>query len=142
MEFGFKQTCLTVSTGDGRNCTLLEPLTFVRKDGSMIRIRAGATTDGASTPPELWVVEPPFGKRWFSYIIHDGAYRNTLELLRADHTWIPITLNEEQANELLRECMESQGSTFEEREAFFLALNEFGEKAFEEDRKPVGTSGR
>ena len=140
INFGFKNQTLNVASSDGQNVILLEPLIYVRKDGITIRNRAGATSDGLSTPRIVWDILPPFGKPWFSGIIHDGGYRGTLEILTPAGNWMPLPLaycDEAYCDSLIKEAMESQGVNALEVETIFVALKECGWRAFDEDRKKL-----
>jgi len=66
-----------VYTADGRNCVLLKDYVYERKDGCVIPIPKGATSDGASTPPVLWNTLPPFGSYWMAAYLHDQLYRES-----------------------------------------------------------------
>ncbi len=72
---GFSKTTLRVETSDGRYFTLLEPLVYTSDAGEVITAPAGTKTDGASTPPELWPLIPPFGTYWLAAVLHDFLYR-------------------------------------------------------------------
>jgi len=131
----FQQTTLRVSSSDGHNFVLLEPLVYVCNDGRCLRAITGTTTDGASTPQEIWNIIPPFGVGWFSYIMHDAAYRDTLEILvEPGLTWEKITMTEDQSNQLLLEAMESQGVNLVTREIIYRAVCDFGKSSFDSDR--------
>jgi hypothetical protein len=131
----FRQSSIKTSSQDGHNFVLIEDLIFIRDDGTVLRAKIGSTSDGASTPREIWNLIPPFGKAWFSFIMHDAAYRNTLEILRAEsQTWEKITLDFGASNCLLRECMISQGMEFLEMETIFNAVCDFGKFSFARDR--------
>ena len=73
-------------TSDGRNVVLQENLEFVSAgysggdDFERFRAPIGATSDGISTPKELWLKFPPFGPWWLGGVIHDSAYRGTLQV--------------------------------------------------------------
>ena len=138
MGAGFQNKVLMVMTADGHNCTLYEPLVYRRRNGDLIRAINYSTTDGLSTPAFLWPLIPPFGKIWFSGVIHDAAYRNTLEKLNdTETTWLPITLSEEDSNELIHEAMETQGAGWLEHTVIYIALEWFGWRAFDADRRAV-----
>jgi hypothetical protein len=86
-----------------------------------------------STPPEIWPLIPPFGKPWYSGVLHDAAYRQYLQILCEDDSWKDVVLTQEQADCLIDEAMESQGVEDVERDAIFRALESFGNKAFAQD---------
>jgi hypothetical protein len=74
---GFSTKELKVSSSDGHNFVLLEPFTYTTKDGTVIEVPAGTTSDGASTPQTIWASLPPFGNYWMAAYLHDYLYRNT-----------------------------------------------------------------
>ena len=130
----FQQSTLKVSSNDGRNFVLLEPLVYGMDKGLTIRAIVGSTTDGASTPQEVWSLIPPFGSYWFSAVMHDAAYRDTLEAYIND-TWQKVTFNFDDSNALLMECMVSQGVNSIERDIIYKAVMDFGSASFESDRQ-------
>ena len=81
MPFISRNDVLT-RTSDGRNIVLKEPLEFASNETERLeRFRApmGTSSDGASTPSVIWIKFSPFGPWWLGSIIHDAAYRGTLE---------------------------------------------------------------
>jgi hypothetical protein len=74
---GFSVTELKVSSSDGHNFVLLEAFTYTTKDGTVIEVPVGTTSDGASTPKTLWSTIPPFGTYWMAAYLHDYLYRNS-----------------------------------------------------------------
>lgn len=137
MEHGFKNTTLDVRWHlDGIHFDPLERLIYVAASGrTFSSIVGGFTSDGGSIPRPLWTLLPPTGKFLFGYVIHDAAFQDKLEELQSDGSWKGITLNEHDSNELLKECMQSLGGNIAEVEAVHVALEEFGWRAFSEDRK-------
>lgn len=129
---------LLVRTSDGRNVVLQEPLEYVCDCGSRVRAPIGATSDGASTPRALWQLVPPFGEYWLAAVLHDAAYRGTLEVQQADGSWAPADFTQAEADDLIGQAMASLGVNEEERSAIYRALKEFGGKAFREDRASTG----
>lgn len=129
-----KQTLKVEMHSDGRNCTLLEPLEYIADDGTRYRSIIGATSDGASTPQAIWAKYPPFGKWWFPALIHDSAFRCTLEQkLGDDGIWQRVQLTEPQANDLIDEAMASQGVSAVDRLIIYNALKMFGATAYVQD---------
>jgi hypothetical protein len=126
----FQSQDLAVRTSDGHNFTLLEPLVYQANDGRVFRAAIGATTDGASTPSIGWNLLPPFGQYWRAAVIHDSAYRVTLEQQRMDGTWVRVALPKDQADALLLEAMESLGVDFETRETIYEAVTKLGDSAW------------
>lgn len=92
---GFSSNSIKVESDDGRNVRLLEPVTFIRKDGISITIPINATADGASTPRILWRILPPFGNYWMSAVLHDYLYRmSAFDKSFCDETFMEAMLDE------------------------------------------------
>lgn len=138
MEAGFKSNTLDVRTHDGRNFVLLADADYQAADGTLYRMPAGATSDGASTPPILWSKFdrdwiPPFGSYWLAAVLHDCAYRKTL--LRFDGVWINADLPKDKCDALLREAMESLGTHALTIDEIYHGVVICGLGSFEADRK-------
>jgi hypothetical protein len=118
----FQQTPMKVETDDGRYFTLLQPYNYLCRSGELITIPAGTTTDGASTPSELWITIPPFGKYWKAAILHDYLYRNT-------------NRPKSECDLLLLEAMESLGVGEITAHTIYEGVHLAGQIAFDEDRK-------
>ena len=130
----FKQTDLTVKTSDGRNCVLLEPLVYFSPQfGQTFRAPVGAKTDGASTPPALWTTLPPFGVYWLAAVIHDAAYQDTLQVFTGTD-WTRARLTKDQADNLLKEAMDSLGVSERESIVIYEGVHFGGADAFRDDR--------
>ncbi len=125
MTPGFDSRSVLVRTSDGRNFVLAAPFTFTRRDGEAITVPAGAGSDGASTPPELWPTIPPFGLYWQAAFLHDFLYRCT-DRPKAE------------CDSIFLEAMEWLGVPNLEAQAIYEGVNLFGEAAFEADRKAQG----
>ncbi len=123
-----------VRTSDGRNFVIQEPIEVVSEDGARYRVPAGATTDGASTPAELWITLPPFGRYWLAALVHDSAYRGTLERQRTDGSWALAKLNKDQCDTLFLDCMSALGVPIAQKELLYEGVSKLGYKAFREDR--------
>jgi len=133
MHHGFTNKLLQTTSCDGRNFHLLEFLEYTDSRGR--RYRTATSTDGGSTPWCLWWLIPPFGKKdWFSFILHDGCYRNSIEIWNFGR-WIKWTPNEAVSNWLLRDAMRSQHYSPFRRAGVYIALKYFGWRAFDEDRR-------
>lgn len=131
MTPGFQNKTLAVTTQDGLNFTLLEPLFYLDTDNTWYACPQGSTSDGISTPSILHVTEPPYGPdRWFSGIIHDCSpkYRCTL-LVWTGERWTTCTLTFEQCNALIRRALISQGFNAIRADAYFEALQVAGSSA-------------
>lgn len=141
--FGFQNVrALSVRSSDGWHCIVEEHLEFRTHLGSRYRTKLFLRTDGGSIPRFLWWLLPPFGKDcWWSYILHDGAFQNLLEIYdeKIGH-WRDCTLNEQESNALLYEAMESQKSSWWKYTVVWIALNLSGWRAFDEDRKKLSNS--
>lgn len=119
-------------SGDGRNFVLLEYLYYTAKDGTQYRGIPDSETDGASTPQEIWIKYPPFGKWWLPAVLHDCGYRCCLEVLKEDK-WTRIQLQRDVIDSLFLEAMEEQGVSYIDREVIYQAVKNFGATAFGED---------
>jgi hypothetical protein len=108
MTQGFQSRVAFVATEDGRNFTFVQPLTYVAKDGRVFVIPKGATTDGASTPKEIWPFLPPFGDYWLSSALHDCAYQNTLLVVNPQEASETLAnLERDDCDNLYQEALES-----------------------------------
>lgn len=136
MEYGFKQTSLNLSSDiGGINFTLLEPLVYQMKSGKTIRATTGTVTDGVSIPRFARNIIERVGSLFYAGIIHDSAYKDTLEVLDADGGWSKFTMNEDQADDLIQEAAQSLGASELESVTIHDALHLFGWRAFNDDRK-------
>jgi len=117
----FDKTTIAVSTSDGRNFTLLEPLTYTAQNGVVYVIPAGSQSDGASTPPVLWPTIPPFGPYWLAAFFHDWLYR---------YSQYPKDL----CDDLLREAMLSLGVSHFLAETIYEGVHFGGWSSFDSDR--------
>ena len=135
MEYGFKKPTLVNETSDGRNVVLLEDLVYVAKNGIQYLLPTGSQSDGASTPKAIWNIIPPFGTYWKGTVLHDGAYRNVLQVLNSDGTWALATLARDQSDDLLLEAMESLNVELLLREAIYEGVHLGGEIPFDDDRR-------
>jgi hypothetical protein len=124
---------LLVRTRDGRNVTLQEPLEFVTAAGVRYRVPAGATSDGLSTPREVWFSIPPFGTAWLAGVLHDAAYRDALERQQGAE-WVKAGLSKTDSDALLLEGMQTLGVDTLEMQTIYRAVCISGGKAFREDR--------
>ena len=146
MNPGFQNLPFAVSTVDGRNFIVRQPVVYVTKAGTIYRIPVGATTDGASTPRGTWNLYPPFGPYWNAAVLHDAAYQNTLEKAvagltidnaadAADCQWSKANLEKPDCDALLLEACELTQVDWLQRKIIFDAVKDFGETAYENDRK-------
>lgn len=126
---------LSVRTSDGWHCDLLEYLCYTDSNGD--KYRTLTATDGGSTPWFLWWIVPPFGKRdWYAFILHDGCYRDCIQKWNVlKSTWHQWTPTEAQSNWLLDDALKSLGYGHFKRKCVDIALNWFGWRAFDADRR-------
>lgn len=127
MTAGFRETEIAIRSGNGRDDVLVDPLHFVSGDGTTYRVPAGSTTDGMSTPGPLHALPgfEPTGRHWFSAVLHDAAYRGTLEVSHFGK-FIPAHLTRKQADDLLGEALATQGVPRIRRAVIHTALRLFG----------------
>ena len=132
----FINETIAARTSDGHNFILLEPLTYLTDDNRLLRAPVGATTDGISTPDFIWNIIPPFGKTWFSGVLHDAGYRDTLEICTdvETNTWVKAHYTQEQCDDLMKESLLAHGVGEFEAEVIYHALATFGSSAFHTDR--------
>lgn len=83
-------TGFNVFTSDGRNCTLIADYLYERRDGCVIPLPKGSTTDGLSYPRGTWNIIPPFGPGWMAGVTHDIGYRGGLPKDFMDETLLEI----------------------------------------------------
>jgi len=110
MKPGFLETTLDTRSSNGRDDVLLSELRFLDTDGTLYKTPAGADTDGGSTPRICWLIPnfEPTGKHWFDWILHDGGYRDTLEVFRGGG-WYPAALSRLQCDQLLDRSLRLRG---------------------------------
>lgn len=135
MNYGFQNKSLLTTSRDGWHFDLQEWLVFHDDKGN--RYRTKTPTDGGSTPWWLWWLIPPFGKRdWWSFIQHDGCFKNLIEIWDFQHSkWVKWNPTEGQSNRLLYCALTSQGYGRFKKLCVFIALEVFGWKAYDDDRK-------
>ena len=132
-------TCATlkVETADGRNFSLLESVrywTFIHGHPELIVMPEGTTSDGGSIPQECWSLPgfAPFGMLWKAYYLHDFLYQGKDPIL---WTWPRLD-----CDRILMEAMENAGAGGLHREAIYRCVREFGQEAFDADRKAAYAS--
>ena len=152
MQSRFQNLPFKVSSVDGRNFVLLADVFYISADGTRYCLPAGASSDGASTPPEVWPILPPFGKYWPAAYLHDAAYRNTLLVYAhpsrpssvalappsptplGEGIWVRAALAKEKCDALLLEAMESLGVGVVERQTIYEGVVLGGAASFDQDR--------
>lgn len=100
---------------------LLDSFSYTSKTGQVITVPVGATSDGASTPREIWSFIPPFGTYWMAAFLHDYLYRST-------------DLPKDACDDLLEEAMEDLCVDMIERDAIYDGVTVGGEDSFVSDR--------
>lgn len=137
----FRNLPAEVSTSDGRNFTLLKPLIFTLNVETTYRAPIGATTDGLSIPGVLWTAGlTPFGPEWLAGVIHDAAYRDSLERLAIgnwrdpDAIWQKETLNKADCDYLFREALHSLAIDVVRVEILYQGVRVGGQAAFDGNR--------
>lgn len=117
----FSTQIIKVSTNDGRNFVSLEDFSFTDKLGTVHLIPSGSTSDGASTPCEIWPTIPPFGRYWVAAFFHDHLYRSTQ---------LPKVV----CDSLFKEAMISLGVSPLEADIIYEGVNLGGQISFNSDR--------
>lgn len=110
MTPGFQVKGFKTYTEDGRNCILLNPVPYNSIAGKRYVLPRYATSDGASTPPELWITLPPFGSYWKAAYLHDCAYHNTLLWYDDGGDLVRPALCKSECDLLLKEAMQLLGT--------------------------------
>lgn len=118
----FNTQGLLCRTFDGRNFMFKEKIEYVTESGETLVFDVDETSDGASTPSFIWGICPPFGKHWRAAVVHDLLYRFTKR-------------EKKFCDNVFHEIMKADGVSPFESFAMYQAVKDFGEKAFEEDRK-------
>lgn len=109
--------------------SLLDSFSYTSKTGMVITVPVGATSDGASTPREIWSFIPPFGTYWMAAFLHDYLYRST-------------DLPKDVCDDLLKEAMEDLCVDWIERDEIFEGVHVGGQSSFDEDRKVSPTENK
>ena len=81
----------------------------------------------------IWVHYPPFGPWWLAGVIHDAAYRGSLEVLR-DGSWSKALLSKDDSDNLFLEALESLGVSLTDRTLLYQGVHIGGWKAFDKNR--------
>ena len=130
---------LNVSTLDGwSDFILLEPLPFRLLDGRLLRGRAGATTDGLSSPK--WVkCDLQTTNSFFPTVSHDNFYRGDIEESFDDgatwQPWEPWQYDKSYADAALAELAEANFVPIQEIALLKTAVVDFGQTAWDNDAK-------
>lgn len=131
MTYGFLEKTITLESGNGRDDVLRSPLHYRDRNGILYRVPVGASTDGMSTPA---IIHPlpgfePTGRHWLASVLHDSAYRGTLE--RMDRTnYLPANLSRAAADALFREALATLHVGPIRRSIIHTALRLFGWTAY------------
>lgn len=131
---GFDTSIFKVATDDGWHITMLEEVGYTTLDGIQYVIPIGAQSDGASVPDILWNLLPPFGPYWKAAVLHDCAYRNTLE-------WPDgriCNLTKDQCDTLLYDALQVCCVKESECNIIYEAVKHFGQSSFDNARKSAG----
>jgi hypothetical protein len=137
MKPGFQQDTIAIRmNSDGLNFAFIEPLVYCRPNGVILRNRSGGTSDGPSIPVFVQAAVPVSKGNFFAGGIHDGGYRDTLEMLNpVTNEWIPITLPKEECDDIFLEAQLLSGEDPVLAKAAYLAVKDFGQSSFDADRK-------
>jgi Protein of unknown function (DUF1353) len=103
---------------------LLDSFSYTSKTGRVVTVPVGATSDGASTPREIWSFIPPFGTYWMAAFLHDYLYRST-------------DLPKDVCDSLLEEAMEDLCVDAIERDAIYEGVALGGQSDFNQDRSAL-----
>lgn len=133
MPFLHPNEPLKIATLNGFDGVLLEPLPFRLRCGRLLRVRTGAGTDGLSSPK--WIkCDLQTTNSYFPSVAHDGAYRGDLEESPDNgQTWQRAEFNKMEADAMLHELAEDNFVLPWETKAFYDAVAEFGQQAWDGD---------
>ena len=131
---GFQSFTFKVATSDGRNFELLEDAEYLSRGLVLYRIPQGATSDGASTPRGTWNALPPFGDYWRAAVLHDAAYRGTLQVFDGNG-FSAANLSKADCDNLLLEAMQLCGVDELTSRTIYEGVHLGGASSFTEDRK-------
>lgn len=109
---------LYVEVLDNRKFVVLEDFSVVTKDGEVITVPEGFTTDAASIPRLFWSFLPPLGRYTKASVVHDYLYRTHLK-------------TKEEADKIFLWLMEDLGVEKVRRTVMYYAVKLFGKKAYE-----------
>lgn len=112
----FEPLCVEVL--DNRKFVILKDFSVVTKDGEVITVPEGFTTDAASIPRLFWSFLPPLGRYTKAAVVHDYLYRTHLK-------------TKEDADKIFLWLMEDLGVEKVRRIAMYYAVKLFGKKAYE-----------
>lgn len=137
MNLGFNNLPFEGSTIDGENWVVTKPLLFLRRDGTLLRVIPGATTDGPSVPHWAASGLGRTGPQWLCGVLHDAAYRLKLESQMDDGSWKPVEYTKAESDSLFSEALQVQGLSWDKVDIFYIAVRNFGQSAFDADRGAV-----
>ena len=137
---GFPSDTVNLQWRKGRDFLLPDGMEFYWR-GMRLRHKPGGHTDGTSFPAIVQVIPDADQTGWTLQcgIAHDAAYHRDLERWsEAEQAWKPFHLEQEQADEMIRDLLFATADTTERQlqvEPIYLALKKFGAKAYEEGAK-------
>ena len=143
-RWGFNADEVVTRSRDGHNVVVvgifvnnevkLEPLTFTRRDGVIIEYPLGMVkSDGASTPPPLWPLLPPFGVYWMAAIGHDGLYQGTAVII-INGIRSEMMASKPFCDDTFKEMMEFLGTDEDTAFKMYQGVHLMGWHSFNEDR--------
>ena len=128
---GFQSRVVFAATNqDGLNWTLTQPITYVTRQQHVYVVPVGSTTNGSSAPAIVASVLPPHGVYWQSCVLHDAAYRNTLQQATGELA----NLSQHAADALLLEACELSGVDDAVAQVLYRAVQLFGAHAYNKYR--------
>lgn len=122
---------------DGINFEVLEHIIYRDKKGRLFRTLIGLISDSGSIPTIFQNIISSRGKLLRGFVLHDGLYKDMIEIQLPDGTWVKYTADENESNSLLLEVSESLGGSELECHTIHGMLQLFGWKAFSDDRKKL-----
>lgn len=112
----FEPLCVEVL--DNRKFVVLEDFSVVAKNGEVITVPKGFTTDATSVPRLFWSFLPPLRRYTKAAVVHDYLYRTYLK-------------TKEEADKIFLRLMEDLGVEKVCRTVMYYTVKLFGKKAYE-----------
>jgi len=113
---------------DGKRWRLVQPFTYHiggKYSKDTIRVPAGFITDFTSTPSEIWMIIPPWGKYGKAAVVHDYLYQTA-------------SRTRKEADDIFREAMEVLGVDKVRVFLMYWAVRLFGVFAYKGQSKVAG----
>jgi hypothetical protein len=131
----FTNQLVSLQTLDGWHVTITDHVDYTSEDHKIYRIPIGAESDGASIPREFWGVIAPVGTHWRAALLHDSAYRNTLQVFDwQTNSFKVANLSKDECDNLLKEAMITLGVDYFTLTTIYEAVQKAGGPSYKKDR--------